>query len=126
VKTLGLLTVLFAVALEACSRGTDSKHRITVTFDYDFTQTPVCSPTIGKTCVQQFNLYDISAGITNRAKLMSFPVPGDANGLVKGITVTTPLLPFKPGKHLLAVTAQLSKGGESDPDQCTVWVQVPP
>jgi len=126
VRTLGFLAVLFATALVACAQGTDSTHKITVTFNYDFTHTPVCSPTIAKACVQQYNLYDISAGITKRAKLMSFPPPADASGFVKGITVTTPPLPFKPGKHLLAVTARLSKGGESDPDQCTVWVQVPP
>jgi len=125
VRTLGLSTVLFATVLVARVQGNDSQHKITVTFDYDFTQTPVCSPAIAKACVHQFNLYDISAGITKRAKLMSFPPPADASGFVKGITVTTPRLPFKPGKHLLAVTAQLSEGGESDPKQCTVWVQVP-
>jgi hypothetical protein len=125
-KTLGLLTALFATTLVASAQRTDSKHKVSVTFDYDFTHTPVCSPKIAKACVQQFNLYDISAGITKRAKLMSFPPPADASGFVKGIAVTTPLLPFKPGKHLLAITAQLSEGGESDPNQCTVWVQVLP
>ncbi len=125
VRTLGVLTALFAAALLSCAQGADSKHSITITFNYDFTQTPVCSPKIAKACVQQFNLYDISPGITKRAKLMSFPPPADASGFVKGITLTTPLLPFKPGKHLLAVSAQLSTGGESDPNQCTVWVQVP-
>jgi hypothetical protein len=123
-RTLGLLTVLFATALVAGAQGTGSKHKITFTFNYDFTQTPVCSPTIAKVCVEQFNVYDISAGITKREKLMSFAPPADARGPVRGITVTTPLLPFKSGKHLLAVTAQLSTGGESDPNQCTVWVQV--
>ncbi len=125
-RTLGLLTLLCATALVAGAQGTESKHTITFTFNYDFTLTPACSPTIAKACVQQFNLYDISAGITKRAKLMSFPPPADASGFVKGIVVTTPLLPFKPGKHLLAITAQLSKGGESDPSQSMIWVQVKP
>ena len=125
VRTLGLLIVLFASTLVVCAQGPDSNHKITVTFDFDFTHTPLCSPAIGKACVQQFNLYDISEGIASRTKLMSFSPPAEAHGFVKGITVTTPLLPIKPGKHLLAVTAQLSKGGESDPNQCTVWVQVP-
>lgn len=71
-RTLGLSTVLFATVFVARVQGTDSQHKITVTFDYDFTQTPVCSPGIAKACVHQFNLYDISAGITKRAKLMSF------------------------------------------------------
>lgn len=75
--------------------------------------------------MRNFNLYDISAGIAKKTRLMSFPVPEGAHGMVNGITATTPQLVFEPGKHLLAVTAEQTKGGESDPQKCTVWVDIP-
>jgi hypothetical protein len=125
VKTLKLLTIVFATALATGAQRTGSKHKISVTFNYDFTHTPVCPAKTAKTCVEQFNLYDISAGVAKRTKLMSFPPPLGATGAVKGITAITPLLLFEPGKHLLAVTAQMSKGDESDPNKCTIWVEIP-
>jgi hypothetical protein len=112
-----------ALACDAQTSG--SKHKITITFNYDFSKTPVCAANETKSCITQFNLYDISGGVQKRVKLMSFPPPTGAAGVVKGITATTPLLVFEPGKHLLAVTAQMSKGGESDPTKCTIWVDVP-
>jgi hypothetical protein len=124
-KTLRFLTIVLATALMAGAQGTGSKHKISITFNYDFTQTPVCPAKAGKTCVAQFNLYDISAGVAKSTKLMSFAPPTGATGVVKGIGATTPLLLFEPGKHLLAVTAQMSKGDESDPNKCTIWVEIP-
>jgi len=53
VRTLGLSTVLFATVLVARVQGNDSQHKITVTFDYDFTQRRG-SPAIAKACVHQF------------------------------------------------------------------------
>lgn len=120
-----LLTVVLASALTTGAQVTASKHKVTITFNYDFTNAPVCPAKTAKTCVQRFNLYDISAGVAKRTKLMSFPPPDGANGFKKGITVTTPPLLFEPGKHLLAVTAQMSKGDESDPNKCTTWVEIP-
>lgn len=125
VKTLKLLTIVLATGVLAGAQGTGSKHKVSITFDYDFTQTPVCPAKTAKTCVTQFNLYDISAGVAKSTKLMSFAPPAGANGVVKGITATTPLLVFEPGKHLLAVTAQMKKGDESDPNKCTIWVEIP-
>jgi hypothetical protein len=125
VRKLRLLTIVLATALTAGAQGPGSKHKISITFNYDFTQTPICPAKTAKTCVTQFNLYDISAGLANSTKLMSFPPPAGARGVVKGIAVTTPVLLFEPGKHLLAVTAQMTKGDESDPNRCTIWVEIP-
>lgn len=124
-KVLGILLVASVASLVCGAQSSGSKHKITISFNYDFSQTPVCPAKNGKSCVTQFNLYDISAGVQKRTKLVSFPPPAEAAGLVKGITTTTPLLVFEPGKHLLAVTAQMSKGDESDMNKCTIWVDVP-
>jgi hypothetical protein len=124
-KALTILAVVCATALVCAGQSAGSKHKISITFSYDFSHTPVCPAKTAKSCVTQFNLYDISAGVQKRTKLMSFPPPAGATGVVEGITATTPLLVFEPGKHLLAVTAQMSKGDESDPNKCTIWVEVP-
>ena len=83
-RTLKLLTIVLATALTAGAQGTGSKHKISITFNYDFTQTPVCPAKVAKTCVAQFNLYDISAGVAKSTKLMSFAPPAGASGVVKG------------------------------------------
>lgn len=101
-----------------------SKHKITFTFDYDFGITPACSAEIKKGCVKQFNFYDISVGIPKRVPLGSRPVPVDATGLVKGISFTTKRRLFKPGKHRVAVAAQLENGLESDLEKCAVVVKM--
>jgi hypothetical protein len=83
-----------------------SRHRITFTFNYDFAVTPACSPKVTQECIQQFNLYEISAGISNRKKLGSIPVSVGAAGYVKGISVTTKPFLWLSGKHWLAVSAR--------------------
>ena len=62
---------------------TPHPHRtitIKVTFDYDFRITPACSAKVTQGCVQRFNLYEVSLGISKRAKLLSIPVPAGASG----------------------------------------------
>ncbi len=103
-----------------------SKHTVTVTFNYDYSKTPACSPAVTKSCVQQFNVYDISAGDQNRTKLFSIPVAPGETKPVKGIIGKSPLLSFEPGKHRLAVTAQEANGRESIVDASTTWVVIPP
>ncbi len=114
-----LVSVLCAGALAAQSR-----HTIKFTFDYDFRITPACSAEIKKGCVQQFNFYDISSGFATRVKLGSFPVPAGAKGLVKGISITTERRLFSPGKHMVAVSAQLADGMESDVSKCSTIVKI--
>lgn len=120
------LVALIGVAAMTCAAQTNgAKHKISINFNYDFSHAQVCSTKNTKSCVTQFNLYDISAGLQKKTKLMSFPPPAGATGVVEGIKATTPELVFEPGKHLLAVTAQISNGTESDPMKCTIWVEVP-
>src|SRR5665213_1736444 len=65
-------------------------HKITVKFDYDFTKTPSCAPPkVKDKCVTRFNIYDISAGVKNRAKLFSVPAPVGETVHVTGISATS-------------------------------------
>jgi hypothetical protein len=123
-KALLLLAIALA-APAAAAQARRSRHKITIKFDYDFTRTPPCSAKVKKKCVQRFTVYDISAGWAKRTALMSVPVPPGAHGIVNGISATTPLLLFEPGKHWIAVVAQMPEGAESDPYRCTVWVEIP-
>lgn len=124
---LGLPAVALSVvfALASVSAGAASRtHKITVHFNYDFNATPACTSAKGNPkCVQEFVLYDISAGKAKRSLLMIIPVPQKPSGFVKGISATTPPLLFEPGKHFLAVVARMPDGTESTP--ATVWVSVP-
>jgi hypothetical protein len=125
----GILAIALATVLSCAAQAGQSRHKITVTFDYDFTHKPPCSAKVkdneNKSCVQQFIVYDISAGLAKRTELMSIPVPPDAHGLVKGISATTPLLLFESGQHLIAVVAQTPKKFQSDPNKCELWVTIP-
>ena len=114
-----LVSVLCARALAAQSR-----HTIKFTFDYDFGITPACSAEVKKGCVQRFNFYDTSGGVATRVKLGSLPVPTVANGLVRGISFTTERRLFSPGKHMVAVSAQLADGMESDVSRCSAIVKI--
>ena len=99
-------------------------HKITFTFDYDFRVTPPCSRKVTHGCVQQFNFYDISQGIPKRIKLGSTPAPVGASEVVKGISATTEPLLFASGKHMVAVSAQMSDGSESDLSKCATIVKI--
>jgi hypothetical protein len=105
-------------------------HTITVTFDYDFRLTPACTATVTKKCVQEFVVYDISAGASKakRYKLFTVPLPPNPTGMVHGIQATSPSLDFESGKHLLGVTA-LAPGTdpnhESSPRACSTWITIP-
>jgi hypothetical protein len=102
-----------------------AKHKITITFDYDFSRTPACSATVASKCVNAFRVYDISGGAEKAFKLLSIPAPTNAAGAVKGISGTTPLHVFESGKQLISVTAVDAKGVESDRNVATVWVVIP-
>lgn len=124
-RVLSAMALAIAFPFPIAAQATGSTHKITVTFNYDFTRTPACNAEVTKKCVQDFNVYDISGGLKNRTKLMVIPVPAGAHGVMKGIAGTTSPLVFEPGKHLLAVTAQTPQGVESDVRSCSVWVTIP-
>jgi len=121
-----LATALVSLLFSSAPRS-QSTHKITFTFDYDFRITPACSQKVQQACVQQFNFYDISPGIAKdkRVKLGSVPVPAGATGLVKGISFTTESFLFNSGRHMLAVSAQMPNGVESDLRRCTTIVKIP-
>ena len=119
-----LVTCLIGVFLLNAQK-TPSTHTITVTFNYDFTITPACSATLTQKCVKQFNIYDISPGITKATKIGSVPVPSNATGFVKGISGQSEPFLFDPGRHRLAVSAQMPDGTESDLRLCIAIVEIP-
>lgn len=120
-----LLAAVLASLLCSGALHSQSTHKITFSFDYDFGITPPCSSRVKQECVQQFILYDISAGIPKRVKLATFAAPDGATGFVKGISGKTESLLFNPGKHMLAISAQMPNGLETDLSKCTTIVKIP-
>jgi hypothetical protein len=102
-------------------------HTVSVYFDFDFTPIPPCPQPKNKPCVEQFVVYDISAGLSpaERFKLFTIPAPPDAKGKVRGIKGTSPPLGFQSGMHLIGVTAQTLDKKESGPGDCEFWVTIP-
>src|SRR6204780_523546 len=109
-------------------KGTDpppsgsAMHSITVQFDYDFTKTPACSAKVTTACIKTFDVYDISG--EKPYLLYSIPVPANAQGLMKGITATSPRMLFAIGKHRIGVSAQMSNGEKSPPRDCKVIIEL--
>jgi hypothetical protein len=120
-----LLATVVVSLLYASLQTSQPKYKIAFTFNYDFRVTPACSGEVKQACVQQFNFYEISKGISFRVKLGSIPVPADAKGLVKRISGTTEPFLFVPGRHRVAVAAQMPNGEESDLSKCTTIIKIP-
>jgi hypothetical protein len=97
-------------------------HSITVQFDYDFTKTPACSASITTSCVQKFDVYDISG--EKPYLLFSIPVPAKAQGPMKGITATSPRMLFAIGRHRIGVSARMPNGEKSPPRDCKVVIEI--
>jgi hypothetical protein len=102
--------------------GGSALHSITVQFDYDFTKTPACTAKVTKACVQKFNVYDISS--EKPYLLFSIPVPPNAQGLMKGITASSPRMWFAVGSHRIGVSAQMPDGEKSPPRDCKVIIEI--
>jgi hypothetical protein len=107
-------------ASPAASRS--AMHSITVQFDYDFTRTPACSAQVTTACVKTFDVYDISDD--KPYLLFSIPVPQNAQGVMKGITASSPRMLFVVGKHRIGVSAQLPNGVKSPPRDCKVVIEI--
>jgi len=104
---------------------THGVHTVTVTFDYDFRQTPPCSKKVPTNCVTQFIAYDISAGVKHATMLFPIPLPANPVGAIHGITATSPKLDFESGKHLISVSAMGPDGRHSEKSLCTTWITIP-
>jgi hypothetical protein len=99
-----------------------AQHSITVQFDYDFTKTPACTAKVTKTCVQEFNVYDISSA--KPYLLFSIPAPPNAQGVMKGIKATSPRMWFAVGSHRIGVSAEMPDGEKSPPRDCKVIIEI--
>jgi hypothetical protein len=129
-KGCAIAAMILFGALLGCARTPRQKegpsmHSITVKFDYDFRRTPACTAKITKRCIQEFVVYDISAGEANPSTLFTVPAPSNATGIVVGITGTSPKLSIVSGSRRLAVVAHEPDGTESRPGACTIWIVVP-
>ena len=113
-----------ATSQGAATTSADGNHRISFTFDYDFRNTPACTKKVATHCVKQFVLYDLSAGIRKKTMLGTAPLPEHPKGLMHVSATTDPIL-FDPGRHLIAVSAEMEDGTQSDPRRCTTIVIVP-
>jgi hypothetical protein len=102
------------------------RRTVTVAFNYDFSKYPPCSATVTKKCIQQFNVWEVSAD--KPIFLFTIPVPVNATGLVKDISGTSPKKRvFYTGPHRFGVSAKMAPpDGESNPYQCMVFAQVLP
>jgi hypothetical protein len=107
---------------EASAAAGSAMHSITVQFDYDFTKTPACTGKVTKACVQKFNVYDISG--EKPYLLFSIPAPQNAQGLMKGITASSPRMWFAIGSHRIGVSAQMPDGEKSPPRDCKVIIEI--
>ena len=63
---------------------TPTQHRLTVTFDYDFTTNHGCKKKDAGRCVAQFNIYEITDA-AKPVKLFLIYAPRGAKKAVKGI-----------------------------------------
>jgi hypothetical protein len=99
---------------------------VKVKFDYDFSRFSACSAKITQRCVQQFNVYEVSA--KPPIFLFSIPLPRKTKGLVKGITGSGPQKrSFLTGPHRFGVTAKgPGLNYESDPYQAMTFAEVLP
>lgn len=74
--------------------------------------------------MQKFNFYDLSLGIARKVPLGSLSAPAGATGLMKGISFITERRLFRSGNHMVAVSAQMENGLQSDLQKCTAIVKM--
>jgi hypothetical protein len=116
---------VFAVVNPTWAQNPPKTHTIRVNFDYDFKDFHGCKTKSKAPCLKQFNVYNVT-DTGKRILLFSIPAPPGAKHAVKDITGASNPLVFAPGKHMIAVTAQTDRGGESDPRACSTMVNVAP
>jgi hypothetical protein len=99
---------------------------VKVKFDYDFSRFPACSAKVTQKCVQEFNVYEVSA--KSPIFLFSIPVPSHAKGKMTGIVGSAPQKQsFFTGPHRIGVTAKgPGLNYESDPYLAMTFAEVLP
>lgn len=98
-------------------------HTLHVQFDYDFKRFHGCTEKNKKPCLKQFNVYNVT-DTGRRILLFTIPARPGAKGEVKGITGDSKPLVFASGQHMIAVTANTDRGGESDLHACWTMVTI--
>ena len=129
--------IAIAALMSACSRAQSSgqskprvlaqsavMRTVTVKFDYDFSRFPACSAKVTQKCVEQFNVYEVSA--KPPIFLFSIPLPPKAKGKMSGITGSAPQKQsFFTGPHRFGVTAKgPGLNYESNPYQAMTFAEV--
>lgn len=94
-------------------------------FRYDFFRDPACPAKKSKRCVKQFNVYNLT-DTGKRYLLFSIPAPKGAGDKSRRISGKSKPLVFAPGKHLIGVSAVNDQGSESNPQDCTIMVDISP
>jgi len=100
-------------------------HTITVTFNYDFSKTPVCEKKVVKNCVRTFLVYDVTDGATKKKYLFTIPAADNAKG-VQQVSYTAQNVVIASGMRTLAVTASDFQGVQSDPAAAQTTITVNP
>jgi hypothetical protein len=121
-RSLPVFSIAVIAVCVGCARKQPIKRAITLTFDYDFTAIHACSPSIGTDCIARFNVYEISND--KSVKLFEIPAPMGASTPISITGKSQPVM-LGTGKHLLAVSAQMANGQESDMQACTTWTLLP-
>jgi hypothetical protein len=67
-------------------------------------------------------VYDISSA--KPYLLFSIPAPQNAQGVMKGITATSPRMWFAVGSHRIGVSAEMPDGEKSPPRDCKVIIEI--
>jgi hypothetical protein len=119
--------VVVAILLPILASATPSQHKVSVTFEYDFTLERPCKgkDTDAGTCVKQFIIYDITDP-NAPVKLFSIAVNPKAKKMRYRVKVKSNLVQLTDGTRTFAATAQWANGAESLPMACTTTVTVPP
>lgn len=116
-KTLSLL--LFPLWLHAA--------QITVSFNYNFTGTTPCTPTVTANCLEKFEVGILSGAVFNT--LTSIPLPANPIGAVNGIGGAFQYNGSYGQVTLSAIVVARDAAGNritSDPTKATVSVLIPP
>lgn len=120
-----IVVIVLAVLPQAQAQNPPKSHTIRVNFDYDFKRFHGCAKKNKAPCLKEFNVYNIT-DTGKRILLFTISAPTGAKRVVKNITGASKPLVFAPGQHMIAVTAETDRGGESDPHACWAMVTVAP
>lgn len=121
-KLIWAFAALAALSPSA-ARGEPSQHKLSVTFNYDFTDAKGCKNKQTGRCVKRFIIYDVTDP-NNPVRLFSIGVPANVKKIIYQIKGSSPTLTLDDGIRTFAATAQWADGTESDKNACKVTVTV--